>query len=236
MGLLIVVSATASASINSWQVKLGLSGNTYPYGNDFSTRFGVDPEATWNYDSRDAVHPTVSDPVNDVAFIFSSQYYKDYQNNGGWPPADGRHGTGTLPSYPSPGLLKDMRAPILTDNTPEYWRVSLQAPRAGETVTFEWDLNSEAGFEVPANMSIIILANADLAAAGITGDLDLLKQGNGRHTVVGIPQFGFDEDNQVAIKHIWTIKANLGVVPEPGTIVLMAGGLIGMGGLIRRRK
>lgn len=231
LALMVLVAGAASAADNNWQIKLGLGDNVYPYGNDFSTRLGVDPAGTWNYDARDAVHPTVGDPENDLAFIFANTYWQEYNTRGGWPPADGRHGTGTKPSYPSPGLLKDTRAPLLWPKDvfkPEYWQVKLQAPKEGETCSFIWELNTEAGFEVPHGIVVKVLANDQLAAAGVVGDLVLTDAGNGVHKITGIPQWGYDYDNGIAIKKTWVIEATL--VPEPA-VAQLAGLVFGIAGL-----
>jgi len=74
LGLLMVLSVAATADINNWQIKCGIAGNVYPYGNDFGTRFGVDALGTYKYDTRDSVHPSIGNPFMDLGFT-----YKPYQ-------------------------------------------------------------------------------------------------------------------------------------------------------------
>jgi hypothetical protein len=140
----------------------------YPYGNDTSTRFGVDPDGTWDYDGRDAAHPPIADPEHDAGFIYDERYYQAYQDAGyGWPPAwDPGRGT---PDYPTPGLLKDTRAPISVVGQPEFWQVKAYAPNnpQTETISFIWEVNGDPGFEIPldGSMYVKVLGNSDLEAA-----------------------------------------------------------------------
>jgi len=207
LALTLLAIGAASAGLDSWQIKCGLGDNVYPYGNDFSTRFGVDPQGTWDYDGRDAVHPPVGDPSHDLAFIYSKNYYKVYRDMiphdagpfhwvapVGWPPAwkpwipvvndpntpwDDR-----IPNYPTPGLLKDTREPITAAGQPEFWQVSAYAPLGvnnpdinNAPSSFKWYLNLEPGFEVPDSFVIQLWGNSDLEAVGIVGDLTLFKAG-----------------------------------------------------------
>jgi hypothetical protein len=225
---MVLTVGAVSADLNNWQIKLGLGDNVYPYGNDFSTRLGVDPNGTWDYDARDAVHPPVGDPTNDLAFIYNRRYDLVYTDQGwGWPPPWGNHGGGAQPNYPAPGLLKDTRAPVTGFNEPEYWRVQVQAPKAGEVASFIWELNTEPGFEVPAEIVVKILANEDLAAAGIVGDLVLTDAPAGVNKITGIPQWGLD-DNDEPIRHFWVVEAS--IIPEPA-VAQLAGLVFGIAGL-----
>jgi hypothetical protein len=244
LGAVLLVCGTAMAAIDTWQIKCGVDDNAYPYGNDSATRFGVAPGGTWDYDGNDAAHPPIADPTHDLGFVYDKLYYRIYQDQGyGWPPPWGRHGTGSSPSYPSPGLLKDTREPIPLDGygQPEFWQVKVYAPCGPNnpdvddaTMSFVWEVNTDPAFEVPAGIYAKIWGNADLETAGVVGDLDLLGSGDGVHMVQGIVQWGLNEDEE-PIKNLWVIEAG-SAIPEPGTIVLMAGGLVGMAGLIRRKK
>jgi hypothetical protein len=231
LGAVLLGSGVAMAAIDSWQITCGLANNLYPYGNDFAARFGVAVGSNWNYDINDAAHPPIIDPVHDAAFVFDKNYYKMYQDQGyGWPCE--RHGPG-IPAYPSPGLLKDTREPF-TGGVPEFWQVKAYAPNEGSTISFVWEVfNSSSPFYVPPQIYVKLLGNADLEAVQIMGDVDLLANGPGQYEIPLIPQWGRDDDDN-PIMHKWQFEA--GVIPEPGTIVLMAGGLVGMAGLIRRKK
>jgi len=254
LGLLMVLSVAATADINNWQIKCGISGNLYPYGNDFGTRFGVDSTGTYAYDSRDSVHPAIGDPFMDLSFVYKP-YQASYTGDGTgftWVTGgrlmkngvqvDSKHGPG-LPSvgWPSTGLIKDTRAPILPGDVKEYWRVAVTAPQEGDGVFFTWAIDTEAGLETPQATDPVFYAkiksNDDLIAAGITGDLFMTGRGAGTFQTAEFPQFGVlvDEEGTPTgpVIHTWTIEAG---IPEPGTIMLMAGGLLGIGGLIRRRK
>ena len=261
LGLLLVLSVAASADINNWQIKCGVTGNTYPYGNDYGTRFGINSIGTYAFDGQDSVHPAPGDPFSDLQFV-----YKPYQSayttatggdTGGWTWATGgyltkgsyvstTHGPG-LPTvgWPTTGVMKDTRAPMVA-GVPEFWKVTVAAPMTDDAdgIHFEWSVGQESGLEIPSGDSGVIvkvLANADLAAAGISGDLvlwDPLHPAAGTFDTASFPQFGVNVDGDgnpiSAITHTWIIEAK--TVPEPGTIMLMAGGLLGLGGLIRRRK
>jgi hypothetical protein len=244
LGLLLVLSA---ADMNNWQIKCGIAGNVYPYGNDFGTRFGVDAAGTFAFDTRDSVHPAIGDPFMDLGFI-----YKPYQScyttspggftwaTGGWlkkggVQADTLHGPG-LPSvgWPSTGLIKDTRKGM-TLGVPEYWKVTVQAPQEGNSIWFEWSVGQEAGLQIPLDGSVYakILPNVDLP-----NGLDLLANGAGSWKSQVFPQFGllYDDNGDPTgpVQHTWIIEA--GIVPEPGTYMMMAGVLLGLGGMIRRRK
>ena len=137
------------------------------------------------------------------------------------------------------GLNGDTRAP-LTPGVPEYWKVWVQAPQAGDGIKFKWEVNQKPGQEVPLDMIYIkVLANPDLAAAGITGDLDLLANGAGVFETAEFPQFGlvYDEEGEPVrpIIHTWIIEAGV-VVPEPGTIVYAACGILAPAGVMFRRR
>jgi hypothetical protein len=251
----LLAAGAASPDLMQWQVKCGLGDNRYPFGNDFSTRFGVMEGSTWEYDLNDAAHPPIIDPVHDLTFIYHRYYYKVYRDNVlhdvywkgrlryhwdapvGWPPPYGRHGTG-VPDYPSPGLLKDVRMPVLTRGEPEIWLVHAYAPLGpenpdydSETCSFLWEWNQEPGFEVPPAMVIQIWGNPDLESIGICGDLVLNDFGPGKHALTGIPQWGLSEEDMDY--HRWVIQATY--VPEPA-VGQLAGLVVGMVGLIVRRK
>jgi hypothetical protein len=247
LALTLLAIGAASASLDSWQIKCGLGDNVYPYGNDFSTRFGVDPQGTWNYDGRDAVHPPVGDPQHDLAFIYDGTYNSVYKSEIphdagpfhwnapiGWPPP-WNPGAGT-PSYPTPGLLKDTRAPILMAGQPEFWKVKAYAP-LGEgnpdiddaACSFIWYVNTEPGFEVPDSFLIQLWGNSDLEAVGIVGDLILFEKGMaGEYKIPGIPQWGWNPDLEAPNKHSWIIQAT--IVPEPA-VAQLAGLVFGIAGL-----
>jgi hypothetical protein len=254
LGLLLVLSVAATADMNNWQIKCGVTDNVYPFGNDFGTRFGVDSTGTFAFDTRDSVHPSIGDPFSDLGFI-----YKPYQScyttspggftwaSNGWlkqggVQVDTTHGPG-LPSvgWPSTGLIKDTRAPMAV-GVPEFWKVTVQAPQEGDSIKFVWSVGQEAGLEIPMDgtMYVKILSNPDLVAAGIVGDLDLLANGAGTFETRLFPQFGliYNEDGEATgpVQHTWIIEAGRSIVPEPGTYVMMAGVLLGIGGMIRRRK
>jgi len=153
---------------------------------------------------------------------------------------DPKHGPG-LPSvgWPATGLIKDTRKPIVLGDVPERWRVAVQAPQEGESIKFVWAVNQEAGLEVPLDKIYIkILANADLAAAGIVGDLNLLANGAGVFETRLFPQFGlmYDGDGEPTgpVVHTWTIEA--GAVPEPGTVVAACSLLVPAAVMFRRRR
>lgn len=245
--MLFVVGA-ASADLLNWQVKCGLGDNVYPYGNDFSTRFGVASAGTWNYDGNDAAHPPVADPTHDLAFIYNRNYYQVYRDmilhdagpfhwdaKVGWPPPWGGHGSGSAPSYPNPGLLKDTRAPILVAGQPEIWMVYAYAPNGPNnpdndhaTCSFKWEWNTEPGFEVPDGIQIQIWGNPQLESIGIYGDLILNEFGPGPHVLQGIPQWGLDENGELPVVSKWIIQATL--VPEPA-VAQLAGLVFGIAGL-----
>jgi hypothetical protein len=240
--VVLALSAAATADLSNWQIGFNVFGASHPY--DYwanADRFGVDPLGTYKYDTRDAVHPAVGDPLRDISSSFKPSYYKEYQDRGyGWPP-DAKHGP-DLPivGWPSTGLLKDTRAPIVAGDVPEYWRLNITAPGGiGETVSLVWFVNYYEGLECPLDGSLYvkILSNPDLVAAGIAGDFDLLGNGAGTFWTPYFPAFGlnYDEDGNPTgpVTHTWVIEA--GVVPEPSTMIVMAGCLLGLGGLIRRR-
>jgi hypothetical protein len=235
-----------SADLTNWQVKCGLGDNAYPFGNDFSTRFGVSPNGTWTYDGDDAAHPTVADPIHDLAFIYKKDYYKVYRDQilhavpagpdpvfvwtapVGWPPPWGGHGTGTVPDYPNPGLIKDTRAPILNVAQPEIWLAAAYAPVAGASCSFVWEWNTDDRFAVPTSVEVKIWGNAQLETAGVFGDLVLNDYGDGVHKIVGIQQWGLDEAEENPLRKDWIIQAT--VVPEPA-VAQLAGLVFGIAGL-----
>jgi hypothetical protein len=251
LALTLLAIGAASAGLTSWQIKCGLGDNVYPYGNDFSTRFGVDPAGTWDYDGRDAVHPPVGDATHDLAFIYDKDYYKVYRDKiphdvgafhwdapVGWPPPWGNHGGGAAPNYPNPGLLKDTRAPILAAGQPEFWQVKAYAPLglfnpdiSDATCSFIWSLNMEPGFEIPDNMVVQLWGNSDLESVSIFGDLILFEKGMaaGEYKIPGIPQWGMTDDSgEFALKHTWIIQAT--IIPEPA-VAQLAGLVFGIAGL-----
>jgi len=253
LALTLLAVGAASASLDSWQIKCGLGDNVYPYGNDFSTRFGVDANGTWNYDGRDAVHPPVGDPVHDLAFIYAASYWRVYAEQTphdvgklhwdapvGWPPPWGNHGDGTKPSYPSPGLLKDTRYPVRYIAQPEFWRVAAYAPLGPNnpdindaTCSFMWFLNEEPGFEIPDSFVVQLWGNPDLETAGYYGDQILFEKGMaaGAYKIPGIKQWGGhldDEGNFIPDAHYWIIQAT--IVPEPA-VAQLAGLVFGIAGL-----
>jgi hypothetical protein len=236
--MLLTVGAV-SADLQNWQVKCGLGDNVYPYGNDFSTRFGVDPAGTWAFDGRDAAHPPVADPSKDLAFIYQDKYDTVYAGQTphdvppftfdapiGWPPP-WKPGAGD-PDYPFPGALKDTREPILVAGQPELWLVYAYAPNTGETCSFIWEWNTEPDFMVPAAMDVRIWANPELEAAGVVGDLILNKEEPGVYKVEGIPQWGWNDNYGVPIRKQWVIQATL--IPEPA-VAQLAGLVFGIAGL-----
>jgi hypothetical protein len=242
-------ASAASADLTQWQVKCGLLNDVYPFGSDFSTRFGVMEDSNWKYDVNDAAHPPVIDPMHDVAFIYSKNYYTvyrdmvlhdvgsfDWDEPVGWPPPYGRHGAG-VPDYPSPGLLKDTRMPVLRVGEPEIWLVYAYAPLGpgspdydNETCTFGWDWNmpGEEDFWVPERMIVQIWGNPDLESVGIYGDLVLNGFGPGVHKIDNIPQWGVNMDVELPVYHHWVIQATY--VPEP-TVAQLAGLVFGIAGL-----
>jgi hypothetical protein len=258
---ILFVAGAASASLLQWQVKCGLGENLYPFGNDFSTRFGVMADSNWKYDVNDAAHPPVIDPVHDLAFIYSKNYYQVYRDQilhdagpfhwdapVGWPPPYGRHEAG-VPDYPSPGLLKDTRMPILTAGEPEIWQVTAYAPLGpnnyddlgnpyNEVCSFiwEWNMPDQEDFWVPDGMQIQVWGNPELESAGIYGDLILNEYGPGRHVIPGIVQWGLNEEGDAAVSKKWIIQATL--IPEPavGQLAGLVFGIAGLGIARFRRK
>jgi hypothetical protein len=228
LGALMLVSGTAMASIDNWVIRCGFEDNVAPYGVDSMTRFGVTTGASWDFDSFDAAHPPILDAKHDLAFYYIGDYYTMYPS---WPPPDGRHGTGDLPTYPDAGLLKDMRQPFSTVGEPEYWWAATQAPITGATMSFVWEVDAGAA-AVPSSIYVKLWGNSDLEAVNIHGDLDLLSLGTGVHKITNIPQFGLYA-GKYPLVHDWQFEA--GGIPEPGTLVLIASGLVGMAGM-RRRK
>jgi hypothetical protein len=251
LAVMLLTGGAVVADLEHWQVKCGLGDNDYPYGNDFSARFGVDPDGTYDYDGRDAAHPPVADPQHDLAFIFHERYYRVYRDQVphdvgpfvfdsplGWPPDD-RHGDGTAPDFPVPGLLKDTRMPFDVAGSPEIWLVYAYAPcgpgnpdeeHNSSTCSFiwEWNTDDDEMFHVPASMDVRIWGNADLESAGIVGDLVLSDYGPGIHKIEGIVQWGWNNDYDVPIKHEWVIQAT--IVPEPA-VAQIAGLVFGIAGL-----
>jgi hypothetical protein len=243
----------ASADLLQWQVKCGLADNQSPYGNDFSTRFGVAPGANWDFDVNDAAHPPVTAPLTDLAWMYSPRYYELYKSaeNEGvaphdvlnlagtmvvfhwdeplvWPPPN--HGSGDPPTYPDTLLLKDARAPVLTIGEPELWMVEAYAPIKGQTCSFAWEWNQEPGFEVPQKMAVQVWLNPDLETRGYTKDVVLNDWGDGKWKITGIPQWGQIKigTKYYPLEHDWVIQATL--VPEPA-VAQLAGLLLGIAGL-----
>ena len=242
----------ASASNDSWQIKPGLTDNVYPYGSDCSTRFGVDPHGTWDYDGRDAVHPPVGDPAHDLAFIYSQDYYKVYRDMiphdagpfhwgapVGWPPPwkpwipPGDH-----PRYPTPGLLKDTREPGYRGAVLEFWLAKAYAPLGvnnpdidNGTCAFAWYLNREPGFEIPDFITLQLWGNSDLEAVGVVGDLILSEKGMaaGEYKIPGIPQWGLLKDGETPSRHDWVIQATYLPEPPAAQLVALACGAVGLG-------
>jgi hypothetical protein len=245
LGLGLLPAAAAVAGEDNWQVKCGLDDNPYPYANDPATRFGVAPQGTWSYDDWDAPHPPIPEgDLRDLAFIYSKDYYKLYRDYVlhdvgtrhwtdpvGWPPP-WKPWIGGIPAYPSPGLLKDIREPIVEPLCPELWRVMAYAPNAGETCSFVWYWCTEPGYEVPPWIQVQVWGNPDLEAVGVYGDLVLNEFGPGEHRITGIPQWGMDEDD-IPIMHYWVIQAT-SLVPEPGA-VSAAGFAVGFVALVTAR-
>jgi hypothetical protein len=247
-GLLVpVLVGAASADLYNWQVKIGLGDNLYPYGNDVASRFGVAKDGTWDYDGRDYPHPPPQEPAHDLGWIYSDEYWRVYEYEVlhdagpfhwdepvGWPPPwkDGGGG-GYYPDYPTWGLLKDLREPILGLGQPEIWWVNAYAPNKGATCTLKWTWNMDPDLLVPRNMQVQIWGNSDLEAVGIYGDVILNRYGDGRHEIPGIPQWGLNDEGN-PIKHRWIIQATL--IPEP-SMAQLAGLLMGMVGIgfMRRR-
>ena len=231
LGLLLILSVAATADMNNWQIKCGLTGNTYPYGSDYGTRFGVNSIGTFKFDGQDSVHPAPGDPFSDLEFVYKP-YESAYTHDGyTWATGgyltrtsdgyvDTKHGPG-LPSanWFATGVMKDTRPPLTDNGVPERWLVSVAAPLVDDSdgIHFEWSIGQERGLEVPDNVYAKILSNPDLVAAGYTGDLMLTGHGAGTFDTRSFPQFGVNVDPDTGdpiapIFHTWIIEA--GVVTE----------------------
>ena len=225
VAVVFLVTGAVSTDVFNWTIPCGGTDNLYPYGNDWKVRFGVDQNGTWDYDVKDAVHPPIGDPDHDLGFILSEDYSQIYlgaygRDNYGWPPPWGRHGGGDVPDYPSPGLLKDTRAPITEPGEPEFWLAKVYVPNAGYTFSFVWSI--EHDFPLQAVVAKV-WGNPDFEAAGWYGDLILTDRGRGDFKLAGIPQWGQGAHN-------WVIEAHH-VVPEPA-VGQLAGLALGLAGLV----